>query len=111
MNNITYIEEEKGVKYDPILDEHIKKHPNPFPEKLVMATAFIEKNGLPDRFKHPKKRKSAPPSLELTHLQKELLYFYSNEPSAQQMEKLKDFLVQLLAEETHRKEEKAELIV
>ena len=46
MNNITFIEEEKGVKYDPTLDEYVKKHPNPFPEKLVMATAFIEKNGL-----------------------------------------------------------------
>ena len=109
MKNISLIEDNEGTNYDPILDEYVKKHPNPFPKKQAMATAFIEKHGLPTRFQPTKKHKSTRSSLELTVLQKELLHFYANEPSEQQMKKLKDFMVQLLAEEVYQEERKARL--
>ena len=63
---------------------------------------------LPNKKKRPKKQKKIPVSLqrEFTTLQNELLNFYTFEPNTEQLEKLKNFMLQLFSEEVQREEAK-----
>lgn len=79
---------------DVIIDPTIQVHPNPFPEKMARAIAFIEKNGLPPRLQQPKKSKKS----TRTTLQNELLSIYNFDPTEEQMLQLKAFLAQLFAD-------------
>lgn len=79
---------------DVIIDPTIKVYPNPFPEKMARAIAFIEKNGLPPRLQQPKKTKKS----TRTTLQNELLTIYNFDPTEEQMQQIKDFLAQLFAD-------------
>ena len=81
--------------YDPSLDDDEINDPNPFPEKMARAVAFLEKNGLP-------------PDLERTHrlkkparstLQNELLTVFALDSTAEQMQELTTFLYQLFGEQ------------
>jgi hypothetical protein len=76
------------------INPDIKIHPNPFPRKMAMAIEFIEKHGLPKEMKKKKKAKKP----QLTTLQKELLDFYAQEPTEQQMHQVKAFLAQMFQE-------------
>ena len=108
MKQKSFIEAEFGGTYDLKLDEDIKKNPNPFPRKLALATELIEKYALTKKGKRLKKNKKTPlpRQLELTTLQKELLYLYTFEPNAEQMEKLKDFMLQLFLADVQMEEAK-----
>lgn len=93
MKKTAFIESQYCV-YDPSLDDIEKKNPNPFPEKMARAIAFIEKNGLPARLQQPKKSKKS----TRTTLQNELLTIYTFDPTEEQMLQLKAFLAQLFAD-------------
>lgn len=56
MKKTAFIEHPK-ITYDPSLDDEEKKNPNPFPEKMALAIATIEKYGLPPHIKRTKKAK------------------------------------------------------
>lgn len=82
-------------EYDPSLDDDELNDPNPFPEKMARAVAFLEKNGLPPDIERPKTRKKTSRST----LQTELLTVFSLDPSEQQMQELSAFLYQLFGEQ------------
>lgn len=82
-------------KYNPSLDDEEKNNPNPFPQKMASAIAFIEKHGLPPEVKQSKKWKKKHKKRSLSTLQNELLTVYTFDPTEQQMQQLKDFLAQL----------------
>ncbi len=85
-------------EYDPSLDDEEKNDPNPFPEKMASAIAFIDKHGLPPEVKQSKKWKKKlkkAKKLALSTLQNELLNVYTFDPTEEQMQQLKDFLGQL----------------
>lgn len=79
---------------DVIIDPTIKVHPNPFPETIARAIAFLEKHGLPPQVEKTKKSKKS----TRTTLQNELLTIYNFDPTEEQMQQLKDFLAQLFAD-------------
>ena len=87
--------EDTHVNYDPKLDDIEEKYPNPFPEKMARAVAFLEKNGLPPELEQMHRLKKPTRST----LQNELLTVFALDPSAEQMEKLTTFLYQLFGEQ------------
>lgn len=87
--------EHPNITYDPSLDDEEKNNPNPFPEKMALAIATIEKYGLPPHIKRTKKAEKA---LHST-LQTEVLTVFSIDPTEKQMQQLKDFLHQLFGKE------------
>lgn len=94
MKKTTFIES-SHIKYDPSLDTEEKNNPNPFPEKMELALATIEKYGLPPHIKRTKKREKPHYSTRQT----EVLTVFSIDPTEKQMEQLKDFLHQLFGNE------------
>jgi hypothetical protein len=114
MNKKDFIETVLGGKYNPALDEDVKNNPNPFPEKMAMAIATIEKYGLPEEFMRQQKRKKVKPKHEiptLTPLQKELLDTYDFPISEEKLAQIKAFLQQILADEMAEKITKNENLV
>ena len=58
MKKTAFIESPYCV-YDPSLDDIEKNNPNPFPEKMARAIAFLEEHGLPSEMEKPKKSKKS----------------------------------------------------
>ena len=81
-------------EYDPSLDDEEKNNPNPFPEKMALAVASIEKYGLPPHIKRTKKVSKINHSARQT----EVLTVFSVDPTEKQIQQLKDFLHQLFGE-------------
>jgi ethanolamine utilization protein EutP (predicted NTPase) len=86
--------EHPNITYDPSLDDEEKNNPNPFPEKMALAIATIEKYGLPPHIKRTKKAEKALRYAQQT----EVLTVFSVDPTEKQMQQLKDFLHQLFGE-------------
>jgi hypothetical protein len=87
--------EDAHATYDPDLDNFEEKYPNPFPEKMARAVAFLEKHGLPPNIERAQRLQES----SVSTLQNELLTVFSFEPSEQQMQELKAFLYQLFGEQ------------
>jgi hypothetical protein len=93
MKKTAFIENPRST-YDPSLDDDEKNNPNPFPEKMALAIATIEKYGLPSHIKRTKKAAKKAVFLPQT----EVLTVFSVDPTEKQMQQLKDFLHQLFGE-------------
>jgi uncharacterized protein YjaZ len=99
--NLSFVEEEIGVKHDPNLDDYVKNNPNPFPKKLALATELVEKYYLPNLNNNQKvaAKKIKKQKKNLSILQQELLIIYDLQPNDQKLATLKAFMQELFAEE------------
>lgn len=104
MKNKSSFEDNEYATFDP----NMKVSENPAPKKMALATAFLEEYVKAQKERKTKKGKKQVTSSKLSTLQKELLDFYSFEPSEKQMEQLKAYMNILLIENSPQS--KVELI-